>query len=299
MDVFDTSTDITDGQHTTINRDIPTSIYSLPVEILDKIICLEPQIAFTCRSLYHIGFRWLNNTVVGPRYELYGLCRLVYRENTYMLIDSFNRHLSNMTKIERHRFALRTLCVNMNNIRSGRRHILFNKLAANLKSFPNLTQVNIVLSSLYHILSIKHVVFDKLTTLVLECRSVYLEGGEPQEVVDLLVNCTPNLRHFIIYAGNEFQESIQPLLHNLSQRMKEFEKLESGVVLYRKWSTVGFASTMLRLVEYECHGQIKRRESTLQPTAKVSQESTVIAAILERMSITKKSLIAGITIGYE
>lgn len=107
MDVFDTSKDITDGQHTTINRDIPTSIYSLPVEILDKIICLEPQIAFTCRSLYHIGFRWLNNTVVGPRYELYGLCRLVYRENTYMLIDSFNRHLSNMTKIERHRFALR------------------------------------------------------------------------------------------------------------------------------------------------------------------------------------------------
>lgn len=202
----------------------------------------------------------------------------------------------------------------MNNIRSGkrfpfvrfnlkthtgRRHNLFNRLAANLNSFPNLNQVNIVLSSLYHILSIKHVVFDKITTLVLECRSVYLEEGEPQEVVDLLVNSTPNLRHFIIYAGNEFQESIQPLLHNLNQRIKDIEKLQSGIVLYRKWSTVGFASTMLRLVEYERHGHIKRRESTLQPAAKVSQESAIIADILAKMSITKKSLIPRITIGYE
>lgn len=107
MDVLDNSTNITNNSHTTVNRDISASIYSLPVEILDKIICLEPQIAFTCRSLYHIGFRWLNDTVVGPRYELYGLCRLIYRENTYLLIDGFNRHLTNMTKVERHRLALR------------------------------------------------------------------------------------------------------------------------------------------------------------------------------------------------
>lgn len=72
-----------------------TGIYALPVELLDELLILEPQLAYTCRYLYNLNLknkyvRLKSPGCFSPAFVFY---RYTLEENTVERIISFNRRL--------------------------------------------------------------------------------------------------------------------------------------------------------------------------------------------------------------
>lgn len=72
------------------------SIYSLPAELLDMILNLRPELAYTCKYLYDLNLKNELATVRGPGCKIAGVRNFTFKENPVRLISSFNSRLRRM-----------------------------------------------------------------------------------------------------------------------------------------------------------------------------------------------------------
>ncbi|TIA97182.1 hypothetical protein E3P94_02941 [Wallemia ichthyophaga] len=214
----------------------PASLHSLPAELLDMVLILQPQLAKTCKYLYNLNLKNYFAIVRGPGCKIRGVSHYTFSETPVKLIGGFNGRLKRMTILPCADYV-RKLYVNMHNTKSGKMGSYINTLANHVCAFTNLHQLTVTLSSLYHILAMKNIVMENISTLVLECRSFYLEDSEPDDVVDLLLTSFPNLEKVLLYAGNDFRGSAEKLKKVCSDyqalgdlTVTSFNDLESGGV---------------------------------------------------------------------
>lgn len=175
-------------------------------------------------------------------------------------------------------------------------------IAHHLCAFKNLYQVNIIMSSLYHILAITNIRMENVTTLVLECRSISLEQHEPSNMVDLLLTSVPNIEKLLIYGGNDSLFSVDKLRRELSQRMTKFSRLQYAVVVYRRWTNAYMTSTLLYLHEYKrgVGDDFAHTHTVLAPLPGFNKESATIRRVLDTMALSNnETLLHQITFGYE
>ncbi|TIB36032.1 hypothetical protein E3P86_02574 [Wallemia ichthyophaga] len=286
----------------------PASLHSLPAELLDMVLILQPQLAKTCKYLYNLNLKNDFAMVRGPGCKIRGVSHYTFSETPVKLIGGFNGQLKRMTILPCADYV-RKLYVNMHNTKSGKMGSYINTLANHVCAFTNLHQLTVTLSSLYHILAMKNIVMENISTLVLECRSFYLEDSEPDDVVDLLLTSFPNLEKVLLYAGNDFRGSAEKLKKVFSEKMPASRYLQYAVILYRSWSNVSLTSTMVYLNEYirvggggREHGNLKYTRTALAPicTPNLLKVSPTISRVLEKMAVSHDiTQLHHITIGYE